>query len=130
MADYIIYNNDLVIMRVNCTEADAQTMATDNSASFVLDTFSDYELDQLEVVSGSISVKPQSVQDEELESKQLALLRAQRDNLLNQSDWTQVPDSPLSSAKKSEWATYRQALRDLPSTTSDFSNPNWPSQPS
>jgi hypothetical protein len=26
-----------------------------------------------------------------------------------------MPDSPLSDAKKTEWATYRQQLRDLPS---------------
>jgi hypothetical protein len=30
---------------------------------------------------------------------------------LNQSDWTQLPDAP---ADKAAWATYRQALRDLP----------------
>jgi hypothetical protein len=30
---------------------------------------------------------------------------------LNRTDWTQVADSP---ADKAAWATYRQALRDLP----------------
>ena len=40
--------------------------------------------------------------------------RAKRDRLLEASDWTQMPDSPLSDSKKAEWATYRQALRDLP----------------
>jgi hypothetical protein len=30
---------------------------------------------------------------------------------LNRTDWTQVEDSP---ANKTAWATYRQALRDLP----------------
>lgn len=33
--------------------------------------------------------------------------------LLLNSDWTQLPDSPLSAEKKAEWAAYRQALRDL-----------------
>lgn len=37
-----------------------------------------------------------------------------RNNKLIASDWTQMPDSPLSAEKKAEWATYRQALRDLP----------------
>lgn len=32
--------------------------------------------------------------------------------LLKDSDWTQLPDVPLSAEKKAEWATYRQALRD------------------
>ena len=44
--------------------------------------------------------------------------RLQRDQLLAASDWTQLPDVPL--ATKEAWATYRQALRDLPE------HPNWP----
>ena len=44
----------------------------------------------------------------------LADLRVERDILLKESDWTQLPDSPLSAEKKAEWAAYRQALRDLP----------------
>ena len=37
-----------------------------------------------------------------------------RDKLLAECDWTQVTDSPLNTAKKATWATYRQALRDIP----------------
>ena len=43
------------------------------------------------------------------------LLRDRRDMFLRDSDWTQFNDSPLSKAKKTAWATYRQELRDLPS---------------
>lgn len=43
-------------------------------------------------------------------------IRSKRANLLRNSDWTQMPDSPLSAAKKAEWAVYRQALRDMPDT--------------
>ena len=56
-------------------------------------------------------------------------LRRDRDALLLSSDYTQTPDSPLSDSKKQEWATYRQALRDLPSNTTDPVNPTWPSKP-
>jgi hypothetical protein len=45
----------------------------------------------------------------------LVYIRSQRDNLLLESDWTQVNDSPLTETKKTEWANYRQLLRDLPS---------------
>jgi len=45
-----------------------------------------------------------------------------RNALLSWSDWTQGNDSPLSSSKKTEWATYRQALRDLPETIESDSN--------
>jgi hypothetical protein len=38
-------------------------------------------------------------------------IRLWRNAKLAQSDWTQLPDSPVD---KTAWATYRQALRDLP----------------
>lgn len=44
--------------------------------------------------------------------------RARRDFRLETSDWTQMPDSPLSDEKKAEWAQYRKALRDIPQTYS------------
>ena len=40
-----------------------------------------------------------------------AQVRAQRDALLSACDWTQLPDVTI--PKKAEWATYRQALRDI-----------------
>lgn len=43
-------------------------------------------------------------------------IRSKRANLLRNSDWTQMPDSPLSEAEKQQWAVYRQALRDMPDT--------------
>jgi len=57
-------------------------------------------------------------------------LRAQRNQLLAASDWTQGNDSPLSTESKSAWATYRQALRNLPDVTSDPSQVTWPTPPS
>ena len=47
---------------------------------------------------------------------ELKYFRAVRNKKLTDSDWTQAPDSPLSEEKKKEWATYRQALRDLTKT--------------
>ena len=40
-------------------------------------------------------------------------LRGQRKTKLKNSDWTVMPDTPLSDSKKAEWVTYRQALRDI-----------------
>jgi hypothetical protein len=45
-------------------------------------------------------------------------LRRLRSELLNDSDRTQLADAPLTDTKKAEWAAYRQALRDLPTTYS------------
>ena len=44
---------------------------------------------------------------------------------LKETDWTQLPDAPVD---KTAWATYRQALRDLPLVT-DFANAELPTRP-
>jgi len=60
-------------------------------------------------------------------------MRRRRDLLLTGSDWTQGADSPLSDAKKAEWQTYRQALRDLPASFSGAitskDDVTWPTRP-
>lgn len=60
-------------------------------------------------------------------------LKAYRNDALLLCDWTQLPDSPLSDEKKTEWANYRQAMRDLPGQQADPYNPDnftgWPSKP-
>jgi hypothetical protein len=40
-------------------------------------------------------------------------LRSKRNKLLAESDYIVLPDSSIPSAKKSEWMTYRTALRNL-----------------
>ena len=52
--------------------------------------------------------------------------RAKRDALLTGSDWTQVADAPVDQAA---WATYRQALRDVPAQAGFPENIDWPSVP-
>lgn len=54
-----------------------------------------------------------------------ANMRAARDRALSASDWTQVADAPVD---QQAWATYRQALRDLPQAEGwpDVSLPNDP----
>ena len=62
----------------------------------------------------------------------LAELRHRRDALLAQTDWTQVNDAPLSSEQKAAYATYRQALRDLPANNANaqsLSEVQFPSKP-
>ena len=51
-------------------------------------------------------------------SIELEIFRDYRNMLLRQSDWTVMPDSPLSDSKKAEWKTYRQTLRDMTKTAS------------
>jgi len=58
-----------------------------------------------------------------------AQLRIERNHLLAETDWTQLPDSPLTEEVKSSYTSYRQALRDLPQTTQDPASPIWPEVP-
>jgi hypothetical protein len=56
---------------------------------------------------------------------QWAVIRAERNKLLADCDWTQLPDA---SADAATWATYRQELRDI-TTQSDPFNIVWPVGP-
>lgn len=64
--------------------------------------------------------------------KFISYVRSERDSKLWVSDWTQVPDSPLSDTDKAEWVTYRQALRDVPenySSATSIDDVVWPTKP-
>jgi hypothetical protein len=66
--------------------------------------------------------------DDHFEAK-IVFFKGARSELLAQSDWTQSPDSPLTDEKKTEWKVYRQALRDIPSTSGYPEKINWPVKP-
>jgi len=53
-------------------------------------------------------------------------VRGQRNELLFLSDWTQVNDAPVN---QSDWAVYRQQLRDIPEQQGFPSEVNWPTEP-
>ena len=76
-------------------------------------------------------VEVQELTAEEIQAAKdsaMAQLRGTRNNLLAQCDWTQIPDCTI--PNKTEWATYRQALRDFPATVSDARLPvEWPHNP-
>lgn len=53
-------------------------------------------------------------------------VRAQRNQLLADSDWTQVADAPVDQAA---WAEYRQALRNIPQQSGFPLSVDWPDRP-
>jgi hypothetical protein len=57
-------------------------------------------------------------------------IRFNRNKLLADSDWTQLPDSPLSTSVKAQWATYRQTLRDLTDNVDSNGQVTFPTEPS
>lgn len=56
-------------------------------------------------------------------------IRTQRNQMLSDSDWTQVDDTPLTNTAKQEWAIYRQALRDITKQDGFPASITWPVQP-
>jgi hypothetical protein len=60
---------------------------------------------------------------EQIESQE----REKRNQLLIETDWTQLPDVPENI--KSEWVAYRQALRDVPQQPDFPYNIIWPDKP-
>jgi hypothetical protein len=64
--------------------------------------------------------------DEVSDEIYLIRLRYWRDAELARTDWTQVEDAPVD---KTAWATYRQALRDLPASNADPRQIELPAQP-
>ena len=60
------------------------------------------------------------------DAEQAASVRRSRTEMLRDSDWTQIADS---TADKTAWATYRQALRDVPAQTGFPWTITWPTQP-
>lgn len=68
----------------------------------------------------SFSKPPKDIPAEE------AKIRTLRNNLLDASDWTQINDS---TADKAAWATYRQALRDIPAQAGFPFTIEWPTSP-
>ena len=72
-------------------------------------------------------------------AKPMKLLREERDRLIGQSDWRIVKAKETSTNIPAAWKTYRQALRDLPASSTpkldsndnlDMSSVTWPTPPS
>jgi hypothetical protein len=86
----------------------------------IVDMFSDDS-------SGTKAEKEAAYQAEQ-DAAAATLNRAIRDDLLSVSDWTQIADAPVSAG---QWATYRQALRDITSHANwpHLDEADWPTKP-
>jgi hypothetical protein len=56
-------------------------------------------------------------------------IKRKRNDLLMQSDWTQIPNGPLTSERQAAWGIYRQALRDITSQQGYPLEVVWPTAP-
>lgn len=59
----------------------------------------------------------------------LKQLREERNTRLAEVDWVFSTDYQIPDEQKGVWIAYRRALRELPSTTEDPTNPVWPEKP-
>ena len=69
----------------------------------------------------------------------MRLLRKERNQLLSETDWMVTRSIETGVAMSNDWKTYRQALRDLPASSSpsldeyynlDLTSVTWPTKPS
>ena len=75
-------------------------------------------------------IDEQTKPESEIFNEHMENLRDKRNNLLKQSDWTVLPDSPI--ADKTAWQTYRTELRDLTNgltTVEQVGAVTWPTKP-
>jgi hypothetical protein len=63
---------------------------------------------------------------ENVYSNYAEMMRAVRNSLLRDSDWTQLSDADCD---REAWATYRQALRDFPTTWEEGPTAEFPDTP-
>jgi len=121
MNHMIFYWNDTgqITNQLNITHKSCQKMVSEQPRLACLPG----RLDDLDKYQVNVSVDPHVI---ELKPEPVINIpqycREYRVPHLKACDWTQAADSPLSDSKKAEWQTYRQALRDLPSTNASVTN--------
>jgi hypothetical protein len=127
--NFVIYNSEGTILRTgSCPDSMFDMQCGDNES--ILEGAANDETQY--VVDGVIVDKPDPTPAEQT-AVAMFELRQQRDLMLSSTDWTQVPDSPLTAEQRSEWQMYRQRLRDLPSDYSHVTSLEdvvWPDPPS
>lgn len=88
-----------------------------------------FAINPTEVVEVKLWSKYSESELNQIRNQKAEGVRVERNNLLSQSDWTQLNDTPLDNAAKVAWTNYRQALRDIPSQSSFPENVVWPVKP-
>jgi hypothetical protein len=79
-----------------------------------------------EIMPAQTAIEQETAYKAIKDAEQAATVRTQRTEKLKDSDWTQLADS---TADKTAWATYRQALRDVPAQAGFPWTISWPDAP-
>lgn len=153
MTDATYYDLDSgeIILSLSTTEEDPGPFFDLNCPEGAAWVLGSYGPDEWHVIDGTVTKRPRrpgpwavwrdgewidprtpddfAADAEKINARHWAALRVERDRLLAECDWTQVPDVPLTLLQKTAWAKYRRKLRDMPETTQDPANPVWPTKP-
>lgn len=127
MKQFIIHDADGNILRTGSCPEDMLAMQAGNG-EYVIEGIAD---DATQMVSNNQLVS-KSVDIVALKAELQDELRVTRNSMLTATDWTQIPDAPITSAEKAQWQIYRQSLRDLPNNyanETDLSNVIFPIPP-
>tara|TARA_Y100000114_G_C11755518_1_gene326646 strand:- start:1503 stop:1892 length:390 start_codon:yes stop_codon:yes gene_type:complete len=122
---YTVYNKSTGKIRKNIYAASEDTIENYFNSSTEAVISGDFDPENYKIVNETpVLLEPEAIDYSYLN-------KIGRNAALVESDWTQVPDSPLSDSKKAEWATYRQALRDITTHSNwpDLEDADWPTQP-
>ena len=120
MAKYAVIENGVVVNTVLADSeefASAQGWVACEDSVKINDTYAD---ETFTSVSNEETKTPEEL---------LQRLKETRNYMLTKSDWTQGNDSPLTDEKKTEWATYRQAVRDITDSATSLDDVTWPTKP-
>lgn len=80
-----------------------------------------------DIEGGETAAEQEAAYRARIDASVAASVRTERNTKLADTDWTQLADS---SADATAWATYRTALRNLPTTEGFPHNITWPTEPS
>lgn len=118
-----------------------ETLAQNTPAgSVAIEGMFDYRISRLDIASGKVYPwRPEQPDEHAVWSdrdlrwvtlgERTTAARRSRLARLAACDWTQVADAPTSDEQRAAWATYRQALRDVPLQSGFPDNVTWPEEP-
>jgi hypothetical protein len=128
---YFIDDAGVLQSKINCKDDYSYSGENYTEVSLPKINLSDGEAFKFDRLNSSWSVVSFSLTEDELKNQSINELkkytRAERNALLFESDWTQLPDVPEETRLK--WQEYRQALRDITLQEGFPENIIWPTKP-
>ncbi len=118
MAHYILYNkiSGDIVATGSCPNGEELNRAAGGHDVMIMPAGFNHH----EFRSGHYKVRNGEIVETNTAVLDMVGLRHVRNNLLEKTDWTQLPDAPLSDQDRLAFRDYRQKLRDLPAVVGDL----------